>query len=165
MALTIYPALSSDSFIAVADADTVITENSILSTDWLALTEVQKEVYLRIATSNIHSVVSTDSSNIDGYLDSETYVYADSCLYKTCALMAVHDLTYGLSAEVNPNTGLVSKEKVGDLEVTYFHGNPLRQVSGRSNNPFPSSVIKCLNSYGADVTSGSGIKQARLERK
>lgn len=164
MSLIIFPATNSDSFITVADADTIITENVILSADWLALTEATKEVYLRIATSTIHSVVSTDSTNADGYLDELTYVYADSCLHKACALMAVHDLNYGLSSEINPNTGLVSKEKVGDLEVTYFHGNPLSRVSSRKTNPFPPSVINCLNSYGADVTSGSSIKQVKLER-
>jgi hypothetical protein len=73
---------------------------------------------------------------------------------------------YGLSSEVNPNTGLISKQKVGDLEETYFHGNPLSQVNSRNTNPFPSSVIKCLNTYGANVTSGkTGIYQTTLVTK
>ena len=166
MALIIYPIADADSFITEADADTVIAENSVQSATWTALTSTMKEVYLRIATSRILGSVSTDASNEDGYLDESIYVAADSCLPKATALMAIHDLAYGLSSDINPNTGLISKQKVGDLEETYFHGNPLSQVNSRNTNPFPSSVIKCLNAYGANVTSGkTGIYQTTLVTK
>ena len=164
MALIIYPTTDYDSFISVVDADTIITNNSVQSVTWLALTEAEKEVYLRIATTRILNAVSTDTTNSDGYLDETVYVAVDSCLPKSCALMAVHDLVYGLSSEINPNTGLVTKEKVGDLEVQYAHGFPNKRVSGRVSNPYPSSVRPCLESYGATGLSG-GITQVTLERK
>jgi hypothetical protein len=163
MALTIYPASGYDSFITVADADTIITANSVQSATWLAMTEIEKEVYLRIATARIFNVVSTDTSNEDGYLDSSTYVASESCLPKATALMAVHDLVYGLSSEINPNTGVVSKEKVGDLEVNYFHGYTDKQVRGRKTNPYPSIAIPCLNYYGANIQL-SKLRQATLVR-
>ena len=154
MALIIYPDIDFDSLVSVVDATEVIVRNSVHSTDWITLSEPMQEVYLRIATQRILSVVE-DTIPIDG-----------ECLPRSCALMAIHDLMYGLSSEVNPNTGLISKQKVGDLEETYFHGNPLSQVNSRNTNPFPSSVIKCLNAYGANVTSGkTGIYQTTLVTK
>ena len=164
MALIVIPIEDGDSFISLSDANDVITKNSIQSADWLALDDSTKEVYLRIATQRILNTVSTDINNEDGYYDVATYSPPDSCLPKVTALMAVHDLAYGLSSEINSNTGLVSKEKVGDLEVTYFHGNPLSQVSGRETNPFPNLVVPCLNSYGASMNTSS-IKQVTLGKK
>lgn len=163
MALIIIPTVEGDSFISVLDADTVISKNSVHSAEWLTLTDTQKEVYLRIATSRILRVVSTDIKNENGYLDISTYDAAKSCLPKATAMMAVHDLAYGLSSEVNPNTGLVSKEKVGDLEVTYFHGNPLSQINSRKTTPYPNEVIPCLESYGALITTSS-VRRAKLIR-
>jgi hypothetical protein len=163
MSLTIYPTTDADSFISLADADIVITNNSIQSATWLALSEAEREVYLRIATTRIFNVVSTDTSNEDGYLDSSTYVASESCLPKATALMAVHDLVYGLSSEINPNTGLVSKEKVGDIEVNYFHGYIDKQANGRKTNPYPGSIIPCLNYYGANIQL-SKLRQATLVR-
>ena len=159
MALTIYPTDNYDSLISVTDADTIITAYSVNSAKWLALAEATKEVYLRIATDRVMSVVSTDSSSEFGYLSSSSYVAEDSCLPKACALIAMNDLDFLISQEVNPNTGLVQKEKVGDIERTFFHGNPQRHIIGLNKKPFPSSVIKCLNSYGA-LLNTSSVKQA-----
>jgi hypothetical protein len=163
MSLIIYPTGNYDSFVSVVDADTFITNYDPKSEDWLALTEAQKETYLRISTQRILDNVSTDADNADGYLDESTYVASDSCLPKACSLMAIHDLVFSISSGVNENTGLVSKEKVGDVERSYFHGHTDKQVKGLNKNPFPQSVIKCLNSYGATVSS-SNIKQMKIVR-
>ena len=165
MALVIYPATGYDSLISEVDATAIITANSLQSSLWSALTSVNKEIYLRIATTRILNSVSYDYSNPTGYLDEATYVAADSCLPKSCALMAIHDLAYGLSSEINPQTGLIAKEKVGDLEVTYIHGANAssKQLSSRETSPFPASVQSCLKSYGAILSNG-GFRQATLER-
>lgn len=101
MALTVYPTETYDSFISLVDALDVITKNSVHLASWTALTDAQQEVYLRIATSKILAVI--DLSLLDG---------TDACLVKSCALMAIRDVVYAISSSVNPNTGLVSKEKV-----------------------------------------------------
>ena len=159
MALIIYPLTNYDSFISLTDADVIISNYSVNGSKWLALDTATKEVYLRIATDRILNVVSTDSLSEYGYLDSTTYDPLTSCLPKACALIAMNDLDYLISKELNPNTGLVQKEKVGDIERTFFHGFPQKHIVGLNKNPFPSSVIKCLNSYGAMLNS-SKIKQA-----
>jgi len=163
MALILYPVESYDSFISLIDADAVIAKYSVNSSKWLELDEVVKEVYLRIATDRIINAVSTDTTNEYGYLDSTTYTAEDSCLPKACALIAMNDLDFLISQEVNPNTGLVQKEKVGDIERTFFHGYPQRHITGLNKNPFPSSVTKCLNSYGASLNTSS-LKQATFLR-
>ena len=163
MALTIYPANGHDSFISLADANVLITSNSLHGSDWTALDDAVKEVYLRIASTNILNTVSTDITNVDGYLDETVYVATDSCIPHTTAIMAIHDLVYGLSSTVNPNKGLVTKEKVGDLEVTYYQGEAT-QVNGRVTSPFPLSARMCLNAYGANI-SARGFTQTTLVTK
>lgn len=163
MSLTILPTENGDSFISILDADEVISRNSLQYSNWLDLSDLNKEIYLRIATTRILNVVSFDINSTSGYLNLAEYISIDSCLPKAAALMAIHDLAYGLSSEINPNTGLVSKEKVGDIEVNYFHGYIDKQVKGRITNPYPSSVVPCLNSYGSNISSSS-IKQALLVR-
>lgn len=140
MALTVYVDNNTDfdSFISLADADTYITETSIHSADWLALSTTDREVYLRIACNRILSRI--DETLLDG----------NACLAKANASMAIHDVVYKLSSDINPNTGLVTREKVGDLEVDYFHGGfrSSRQIKGIVTDPFPSEVKKCLSNYG-----------------
>ncbi len=163
--LTLYPNIGADSFISLDDATIIITANSLQSSQWIALTDANKEVYLRIAYTNIVNNISYDITNIDGYLDPLTYIALDSCLPKSQAMMAIHDVVYQISSEINPNTGLISKEKVGDLEVTYVHGanTSSKQLSSKNKNMFPQSVVKCLTSYGANISS-NGFTQATLER-
>lgn len=165
MALILYPTTGYDSFISEADATTLISSYSLQSSQWLALDVPTREVYLRIATSKILSVVSTDTENLSGYLDPSTYEASTSCIPNSCALMAINDVVYQISAEINPNTGLISSEQVGDLKVTYFHGanTSSRQLSSKNKNPFPLEVRSCLMRYGASFSS-SGIAQTTLER-
>lgn len=150
MSLIIYPTTNYDSFISLTDADTVISENTLFSSNWDLLSDANKEIYLRIATTRLLNVI--DTSLLDG---------TDACLCKSCALMAVRDLVFEISTSVNPNTGLVSSEKVGDLQVTYYHGNSNRQVSGKNMNPFPQEIALCLSNYGVELPVGS-IYKAKL---
>lgn len=161
MALVIYPTADYDSFISVTDATGFISQYSIHYETWNNITTLEKEIYLRIATDRIFNAISTDTSD-EAYLDSTTYVAEDSCLPKVCALMAIHDLIYEISASINPNDGLISKEKVGDLEVSYFHGNGKYPKGARVKNPYPSETFKCLEGYGAQF-SVFGVIRAKVE--
>ena len=152
MSLIIYPTEDYDSFVSILDADSYIQSYSVQSLGWIALTDEQKEVYLRIATKRILDIV-----DIDLLFDT------NDCIARSCSLMAIHDLVYEISSSVNPNTGVVSKEKVGDLEVNYYHGNTQSRVMGRNTNPFPSSVKTCLNDLGAHLNV-SGINRATIVR-
>jgi len=145
MALIVAPDTAWDSFISVQDAESIIIKNSVHSSKWLSLQDSEKEVYLRIATSRILSVISTDSTSPDGYFNESDYDASFSCLPNASAFMAIHDITYELSSSINPNVGLITKEKIGDIEVAY------KQSKGKGivTSPFPSRVAKCLESYGA----------------
>jgi hypothetical protein len=163
MALTIYPDDNADSFISLLDATDIITKNSLQAAQWIALDNATKEVYLRIAFTRIMGTISTDPNSDIGFLNKDTYESIESCLPKTNAIMAVHDLVYGLSSEINPNTGLVTKEKVGDIEITYTHGanTSSKQLFSRETNPFPDSLLQCLRRYGSSIAF-NGLMQARL---
>jgi hypothetical protein len=155
MALVIYPDTGYDSFVTLVDADAIIANYSVHNDKWVALTDTDKEIYLRIACEYI--ILNTP------LLPDMEYDPLTSCLPKSNAMMAVHDLSYGLSSEINPNTGLISKEKVDTLEVTYFHGNPNHQVNSRKTSRFPATVVRCINSYGGNVrASNVGVVQETL---
>ena len=156
MSLIIIPDTNGDSFISVNDANDIITKNSVHFADWQALTDNTKEIYLRIATTRILDVVS------DEYFDLASYNVSDSCLPQVTALMGIHDVAYGISKDINPNLGVVTKEKVGDLEIDYYHGNASK-MTGKNRSPFPSNVIKCLESYGATNLQGC-LKTIKLVR-
>ena len=147
MALTIYPTADYDSYISILDADNIIASYTTFTTQWATLTDANKEVFLRIATSRIDNMI--DSLLLDG---------VDACLANTCAIMAVHDLVFEISSSVNANDGLITKEKVGDLEVNYQHSYSKR--SSRNTNPYPPMVRPCLIKYGATFNYG----RATLER-
>lgn len=153
MALTIYPNTGYDSFISEEDATVIISANSVNADTWLALSVPQREVYLRISTDRILNVVSFDPTNIDGYLDITTYVAAESTLPKACALMAIHDVVYSISAEATTQTGLVSREVVDEIEVHYYHDGKtaLKGMSEQDAFPFPVIVRPYVNSYGANI--------------
>lgn len=165
MALIIYPEDGYDSFISEPDAELIIQDNSLQYQQWLDLPNLVRDIYLRIATTAILNAVSTDSENPNGYLDKASYDASSSCLPRVCALVAMHDLVYQISSEINPNTGLITKEKVGDIEVAYTHGASAssRQLSSKNKDVFPKYVKSCLSSYGVTV-SASGFHQVQLER-
>lgn len=148
MALIVYPTEGYDSFVDLIDANTTIAEYTLFSPQWLALTDTVKETYLRIATDRILNKIDT------------SLLIVDPCISKSCSIMAAHDLVFEISSSINPNTGLITKEKVGDLEVTYTHGNAQRQLKSRNTDPFPSTVKPCLSEYGAVFSLG--VSQATI---
>ena len=149
MGLIVYPAAGYDSYVSLVDAENTIISYTTFGTQWLALDDATKEVYLRIATARINDVI--DSVLLNGI---------DACLSGSCSMMAVHDLVFSISSSVNANDGLITKEKVGDLEVQYQHSYNKR--SSRNTNPFPPLVRTCLIGYGAEFSS---ITRATLEKR
>lgn len=150
MALIVYPLDDYDSFVDITTATTYINSYTTFSSNWAAIDDATKEVYLRIATDRI----------IDK-IDTLLLTGSNECILKSCSIMAVHDLVFEISSSVNPNTGLVTKEKVGDLEVNYTHGNVQRQLKNRNTNPFPTNVQTCLTGYGATFVSGIQVTIGR----
>lgn len=147
MALTVIPDTNADSFISVADATTIITNYSVHSEQWTTLTVNMQEVYLRIATQNILELITVPSD----------YDATTSCLPKACAMIAIHDIANNLSKDVNPNLGLVTSEKVGDLQITYKQYSSNKRI----RTLYPREVRKCLTSYGVEFGSHNTIKLIR----
>jgi len=143
MALTVFPTTGYDTFIALADADTYITANSLQSADWLALSDIDREVYLRIQTKNI-------LYKIDETLLGTVVI---QCLATATAIMAVNDFRNSLSTALDRNDGLITKEKVGVIEVNYQQHRLNRKVP----TVYPKEVRSCLITYGASFPSSSQI--------
>lgn len=165
MALILYPAGNADSFVSLIDADTYISLNSVHSDKWMQLTTEQKEVYLRIAFTRLHEAMQVASEGTAP--DPLSYDPTDTCLPRANAMMAVFDLAYGLSSEINPNTGVVIKERVeGAVEVSYAHTGYRNgdRLYGRVTDPFPADVKACVKmTYGITLGKSGSLYQVKLE--
>ena len=155
MALVIYPTADYNSFITVVDATTTISEYTLHSTVWTALTSEEKEVYLRIAARNI----------ID-HVDQELTPFPDvmpTCVGQAQALMAVQDVVYGFSAQTTVDeTGAIKKEKVASLEIEYYD---TKSNSMKTASRVPAMALPCLEDLGyAYSPSISGLTQLTLGR-
>lgn len=148
--LIVYPDDKYDSFVSLDEANDYIFKNSVFNEQWDTIADDKKEIYLRIATKRILSVIDKD------YLGTN-----DECLINSCSLMAVRDLVFNISSGVNENTGLITKEKVDSLEVTYYHGKITGRANGLDKNPF-FGVEDCLKEYGAIFGKPSILKVNRL---
>ena len=152
MALIIYPTADADSFISVADADTVIATYTLDSAGWLSITEAEKEIYLRIAYRDIINHTETLPDIIP------------DCVPEAQALMASWDLRNGLSAaSVNDITGAIKKNKVGSIEQEFYDINSTRYDTDRTINRVPTSVVSCLENFGYIFTPNiAGLSQVLL---
>lgn len=155
MALTIYPATDYDSFVSMADATTAIDTLTLFTTQWAAITELEREIYLRIACRRIE----------DG-IDQTVNPYPDpmpDCAGEAQALMAVQDLVYGFSASTTTGTiGSLKKQKVASLEIEYYDSDT---NSPKNVSYIPALAIPCLESLGYDVPANiQGLSQTTLGR-
>jgi len=153
MALILYPATDADSFITVADATTVIEKYTLQSDDWIALTDIAKENYLRIAYRDI----------LD-HTDPTTYpTVLPSCVGEAQALMASYDLQYGLSDTQVATTGALKKQQVGPITREFYdvQGQVKKAVSSR----VPPMASSCLAELGYALSATTtGLKQTTLGR-
>ena len=134
--LILYPDINADSFVTVAEADIIISELTLQSTAWLALTEDDREIYLRIAYRNILSGVD---QTINPIPDPVTDCYGEAQ-----SLMASHDVTYGISASTTVSNSQVKKQKIASLEIEYF------EVDGvvKATSVVPDLAKPCLEEIG-----------------
>lgn len=155
MALVLYPTTDYDSFISVEDATTVISKLTLHSAVWTALSDGDKEVYLRIACRLI----------VDG-VDQTTYPFTDpmpTCVGEAQAMIAVQDVVYGFSATTTIDTnGAIKKQKVGSLEIEYYD----TATGTKKYAPLiPAMAKPCLVTLGYDFPTELGrLSQLTLGR-
>ena len=137
MALTIYPTEDWNSFCSVLDANAIMSAQ-IDSTAWTALTEAQKEAYLKQATLLIRLRIQPPDTLEDD-------------LKLATAMLA----NYSIGKEVTANDGNDNVKRIkidGALEKEYF-------TKASSNTEFPYLVSQLLSQYG--LVSGSTFKIVR----
>ena len=154
MALIIYPTADYDSFITVADADTVVSTLTLYDAQWSDKTTAEKEVYLRIAFRNI-----------DDHVDQSLTPYPDpmpDCVGEAQALMAVQDVVYGTSTPDTDVNGAIKKQKVASLEIEYYDTSTGETVS---IPVVPPMAVPCLETLGYIFTpTVGGLSQTTLGR-
>jgi hypothetical protein len=135
--MTIYPATGYDTFISVADADTLAA--TYLNADqWSALTSDEKERYLYTAFRYIVAEITPPEQPNDD----------TPCLPKAQVEIVMNDLRFGISTQANAKETKV--EQVGSLKVEYFEDKEGPQV-------IPSMALQCLRKFGefGDFTIGT----------
>jgi len=137
MALIIYPSDGWNTFASEADADMFFATRPN-STTWEALTTAQKEAKLTSTASMIRlckGIVLPDDNEVD-LIEGQ-----------------LHLVDYALkndTADFDPNSKYITKEKVGDLEVDYSDKRYLQ-----SDIVYPSMTKLYLQQYGCSGGSGS----------
>ena len=155
MALIIYPTADYDSFVSVANATTVIASLTLYSTQWTALTDAEKEVYLRIACRDI----------VD-HVDQDENPFADpiaDCVAEAQSLMAIQDVVFGFSATDSVDeTGAIKKQKVSSLEIEYYD---TASSSMKTAPRIPTMAVPCLEALGYEYSPYvAGLAQTTLGR-
>ena len=152
MALTLYPDQNTDSFITVAQADTIIATYTLDSVKWLTLPTDQREVLLRIAYAYI-----IDNTDPTMYPDPMV-----ACVGEAQALMASHDNVNSLSGGQTSTAtkGALKKQKVGVIERQFY------DVAGKSTrgtvSRVPDMAKSCLESLGFAVPSTGQTHLGRM---
>lgn len=147
MALILYPTDGYDSFITTAQATDVIAKYTLDSAVWVALSELDKEAYLRISFKLIENGLP---------LMPETIT---TCLVQAQSLIAISDVVNKFSKPEN-TLGAVKKSKVGVIEEQYYEPKPT-MVKYR----IPDMVMPCLLDLGwVNTQDVSGISRVSLIR-
>lgn len=142
MALIVYPTTGYDTYCALADADTLITNNvpTANRAAWDALADADKEIELRQATLLIKNRVSTLPSTLE------------SDLQLACALLANNSVGVNMSND-DGKSDVKVKEIVGVVKTEYFG-------RGGSSNAFPDMVVMLLAQYEVSSSSEFSFERA-----
>ena len=138
MALILYPTTDYDAFISIANCDTFLTANVIGSqrTDYDALSDGDKEIYIRQATTLIkHNITLPDTLE-------------DDLQYAT-AYLVNYSIGVDMTNEDGKQGNIKRKEIVDVVETEYF-------APGQDSNSFPDIVQSLLNQYDG-VSDGSFV--------
>ena len=133
MALIIYPATGWNSYVSLNDANTIAIDNILNLTSWNALTDAQKELYLKQSTTLIRLKI------IDPLIADITLTEAPSDL----KLATVHLSVSSIGVDMVDNDGKENIKRIkidGALEKEFF-------TKGENSNAFPDIVSALLAQY------------------
>lgn len=140
MSLIIYPTDSFNSYVSLADAEILITDNVVSHSAWDALTNTQKELYLKQATTLIRLKIQ------DPYVDVTPFDLQLATAYLAVSSIAV-DMT---ESDGKDNVKRIKIE--GAIEKEYF-------TKSEKSNSFPDIVEALLSAYV--YTNSSSFTLAR----
>lgn len=141
MSLIIYPTTDYNSYISLADAEILITNNIINHTAWDALTSTQKELYLKQSTTLIRLKIQ------DPYEDSTPSDLELATVYLAVSSIAV-DMT-----ESDGKDNLKRIKIDGAIEKEYF-------TKSEKSNGFPDIVEALLSQYTYTNSSSFTLMRA-----
>lgn len=141
MALIIYPTTNYNSYVSLADAEILITDNVINHTAWDALVNADKELYLKQSTTLIRLKI-TDPATTETPSDLEL-----ATIYLAVSSIAV-DMT-----ESDGKDNLKRIKIEGAIEKEFF-------TKGEKSNTFPDIVEALLSQYTYSNSSSFTLQRA-----
>lgn len=141
MALIIYPTTDYNSYVSLADAEILITDNIISHSAWDALTSTQKELYIKQSTTLIRLKIQ------DPYEDATPSDLELATVYLAVSSIAV-DMT-----ESDGKDNLKRIKIDGAIEKEYF-------TKSEKSNSFPDIVEALLSQYTYTNSSSFTLMRA-----
>jgi hypothetical protein len=141
MALIIYPATGWNSYVSLTDSETIVTDNVINPASWNALTDAQKELYLKQSTTLIRLKIT----------DPQTDEAPDDLELAT-VLLSVDSI----GKDMNDSDGKENLKRIkieGAIEKEFF-------TKGDSSNKFPDIVESLLSQFVYKSTSSFQLMRA-----
>lgn len=140
--LIIYPTDLYDSFVSLADAETILTNNvpSSQLTDWNNLLDSDKEIYLRQSTILIANKIALPTT-------------LEENLKRATAYLALHSVGKIMTSN-DGKTGNIKRKRVeGVIDMEYFNAS-------QDSNSFPEIVTLLLKDFGTTSSSSFAFSRA-----
>ena len=168
----------ANSYISAAEADDIF-QASMRETDWSSLTQAEKEAALMAATSQLETLSyagdrcdpSTDDPAAPQALQWPRSGATCQGVTATCAAIplqvrkTVAQLALELHLSPPPigtgpagsGTGSIQKQKLGDLEISYYDSGGYSSSGPRLLNQYPW-IADMLGCWSASASGSSGIR-------
>lgn len=142
MALIVYPSTGWDAFVSLADCNTILT-NTVPSSQlvaWTALSDIDKEVYIRQSTMLINAQI-TPPDTLEQDLKTATSYLSN----------------FSIDTDMTNEDGsdnVKVKEIVGVVKTEYF------TKSEDKSNEFPDIVVSLISQYYTKASSSFSFVRA-----
>lgn len=129
MSLVVYPTTNYDAYMSIADTDTMMANVALDNSTWTALTDPQKEFYIKQATTLIKLKITEP--------DEDTTPF-------NLQLATAHLINFSLGKDMTNDDGKSNVKKIdidGAVSKEFFSPS-------KKSNSFPDIVASLLYEYG-----------------
>ena len=148
--MILYPLADYDTWIDQPTAAT-LAANYLNGAAFIALTVPEQEQYLMQAFRVIN--------DLDGFIaPDDTLPDPLGCLPEAQLQVALQDLQFLLTLGPSSGNQEIKYQKAGPVEQGFYESG----ITPKSGSTIPATANTCLESFGADIASGSGMSLRKV---